>query len=450
MGARSRAVRVAALGGATVLVAGCGGVGGGDGDDGAGGATSISTMGFGLPDEIATVRVDTYEEESGVTVDVTEGDFDEQQFLSAVASGNPPDAVRMNRELLGTYAARGALMPVDDCIEDADVDMDAFRDPAVDQVTLDGQVWGLPEFYSVRVVIADDSVLQQSGVTPDQVATGDWQQIAAANQAMSAGQGGQLSRIGYDPKVLDLLPLWAQANGVEVLSEDGTRANLDDPAVVEAVEFTASLVEQQGGWSAVKAFRESWDFFGEQNQYAADQLGAMPMEDWYVNQLAEVSGGEPGVTVLPFKDREGEDLTYATGSAWAIPADAAHPAEACDFIATMTDADTWVAAARARAEALRAEGGTYTGTYTGNEEADEVIFSEVYEPSGVPALDQGVETILDVQDDAFSLPASRAGAEFEQAWKSAVTRVLEGQQTAAEAMAQAQQEAQRALDEAGD
>jgi multiple sugar transport system substrate-binding protein len=448
-----RRLLVLGAGSLTLSLTACGGVGsggGGDSDGGDGGdVQQITTMGFGLPDEIASARVETYEEQSGVDVKVNEGDFDEQQFLSAVASGSPPDVVRMDRNVIGTYAARGALQPLDDCISDAGVDMDAFRDPAVEQVTMDDKVWGLPEFYSVRVVIANDSVMQQAGLTIDQVATGDWQQIAAADKAMSAGAGGQLTRIGYDPKILDFLPLWAQANGTQIISDDGKTANLDDPKVIEAVEFTVSLVQQQGGWAKVKAFKDSWDFFGEQNQYAQDQLGAMPMEDWYVNQLAEVSQGESGVTVAPFKDRQGSPITYASGSAWAIPKDSAHPKQACEFINTMTKADTWVAAAKARAEALRADGGAYTGTYTGNEVADQEIFSDVYQPVDDPALAAAVQTVLSVQDKAFSLPASPASAEFEQAYKSAITRVLEGQQSAQEAMAEAQQEAQKALDSAG-
>lgn len=119
-------------------------------------------------------RASTPTPKSGVDVEVNEGGFNEQQFLSAVASGSPPDAVRMDRNTLGTYASRGALMPLDECIDTAGVDMEAFRAPAVEQVTLDEKVWGLPEFYSVRVVIADDSSLQSAGLSADAVATGDW------------------------------------------------------------------------------------------------------------------------------------------------------------------------------------------------------------------------------------------------------------------------------------
>ena len=39
----------------------------------------------------------------------------------------------------------------------------------------------------------------------------------------------------------------------------------------------------------MKAYRDSADFFGKGNQFATNMLGAMPMEQWYVNVLNDVS-----------------------------------------------------------------------------------------------------------------------------------------------------------------
>lgn len=455
---RARRQVVAGLGVAGVLaLAGCGGVGGSSGGDQAGAATgsgsstakpaSISTMGFGLPDEIAKTRVSTFEKASGINVKVIEGGFDEQQFLSAVASGNPPDLIYLDRNIIGTYAARGAIQPLDDCVKDQKIDMSQYRDPAVQQVTVDGKVYGIPEFYSVRVVVSNDAALDKAGVTPEEVSSGDWSQIAAANKKLTKASGGKIQRIGYDPKLPEFLPLWAHANGARLLSEDGKTAKLDDPKVAEALDFAVGLVKQAGSWSAYSAFKQTWDFFGAKNEYVADQLGAMPIEDWYVNTLAKVSP-DATITASEFHGRDGKPLTYATGSAWAVPKGAAHKQAACEFAKTMTAPDTWVAAAKAKADKLRSEGKVYTGTYTGNKVADERIFTEVYKPSGHGALDHAVEVVHGVQDAAFSMPPSPAGAEVEKAWTDAVVRVLQGQQSSKDALAQAQQEAQKALDAA--
>jgi multiple sugar transport system substrate-binding protein len=448
---KGRIVPCAVLSTSLLALAACGGVGGG-GDsepDSSGGKVTITTMGFGLPDEIATTRVDAFKADNAdIGVDVVEGDFDEQQFLSALSSGDAPDAVYLNRDDIGTYASRGAIVPLDDCLDQQSVDMGKFRDAAVQQVTIDDHVYGLPEFNQTRVLIVNTEAASEAGVDPTAISTGDWTGLESAAQAMAQRSGSKLSRIGYDPKLPEFLPLWARANGASLLSDDGMTATLDDPKVVEALDFAAKLVADQGGWSDFKAFRDTWDFFGGNNEFAANQLGAMPMEDWYLNVLAENSPDAP-IAVEPFLDREGNPLTYATGSAWAIPKGADHPEQACKFIASMTSTESWVAAAKARAQARADAGLPYTGTYTANEEADQQIASEVWKPSGNEALDAGVQVLSDVQAAAFSLPPSPAGAEVKQAWMDAAQRVLNGEQSAADALARAQEEAQAAIDAAG-
>ena len=438
----------------SLVVVGCGGVGGG-GDEqpqtgGDQGTVSgmLSTFGFSLPDEIATTRVDTFKKAyPQVQVKITEGGFDEQQFLSAVASGAPPDLVYVDREIIGTYAARGAIQPLDDCISQAQIDMGQFRPAATRQVTVDGKVYGIPEFYSVRVLMTNNQAVKEAGLSPSNVDTTDWSKLPGLAQKLTVTKGAKLQRIGFDPKIPEFLPMWVKANGGALLSDDGKTAQLNDPKVVEALTTTAGVVQADGGWNKLKSLRDSFDFFGAKNQFAKDQLGAFPMEDWYLNVLAEASP-DVDISVTPFKDRQGNPLTFVTGSAWAIPKGAKNPAAACRYAKTMTEAGTWVAAAKARATARAKKNLPFTGLYSGNKVADEQVFGQVYKPSGNAKFDDAVQTVLGVQDVAFATPPSPAGAEFQKAWQDAVNRVLAGQMEPAAALERAQREAQAALDKA--
>lgn len=453
-----RSTRIGALRGTVgaalavaLTAAGCGGVGGRS-DDGAGGGDrasgTVTTMGFGFSDEIATTRVETVKREHPeITVNVSEGSFDEQQFLSAVASGNPPDLVYLDRKLVGTYARRGSVQPLIDCVRDQKIDLEQYRPAARDQVTLDGVLYGIPEFYSVRVVYLNERLLRSAGLTADQVNLGDWAGLAALNDKLAAVSGKRLNRIGIDPKIPEFLPMWARANGAEIISADGRTAHLDDPRVVEALRTGLALIEKQGGWGSFKAFRDTFDFFGAQSPLARDQIAVWPMEDWYLNVAAK-NTPDAELVVRPFADRQGKPLTMASGSAWVIPKGAKNPKAACTFAKEMTAVETWLAAARARLDSRKAAGQPFTGVYTGNVRADERIFAELYQPSGNARFDQAVQTIRTVQEAAFSIPASPAGAEFDKAWYDAVNRALAGQAEPAEALARAQREATEALDRA--
>jgi multiple sugar transport system substrate-binding protein len=162
--------------------------------------------------------------------------------------------------------------------------------------------------------------------------------------------------------------------------------------------------------------------------------------------LDEVSPDAP-MAFDTVRNTDGEPLAYASGSAWAIPKGSKNPEAACRFMRVMTDTASWVKAAEERVRLRKEEGGTFTGLLTGNIDADEQI-RKLVQPSGKATWDSAVEAVYEANEHTFSLPANPAGEEFETAWQDAVNRVLNGQQKPAEAMAQAQEEAQTALDEA--
>ncbi len=338
-------------------------------------------------------------------------------------------------------------MPLTDCIEGEGIDTSLYGESVLSEVTLNDTVYGIPEFNVVQIIQANSKLLDQAGVSIEDVNGSDWDAVATASKALSKTEGGKLSVIGFDSKLPEFLPLWAKANGVDLISEDGRTAQLDDPAVLEALEFAVGIYDAQGGFETVKAYRDSFtDFFGEGNQFASDALGAMPMEQWYVNVLNEVTPDVP-MAFDTVRTREGDPIAFASGNVWAIPKGADNPEAACRFAKTMTATESWVKAAEARIAARGEGGGLFTGLLTGNTEADEEIRAMV-EPSGDKTWDSAVEKTYEANDNTFTMPANPAGEEFQTAWQEAVNRVLNGQQEPAEAMAQAQEEAQAALDKA--
>jgi multiple sugar transport system substrate-binding protein len=446
MARRSRILLIAVL--TLFASASCGGS-----DDGGGGQAQPSAsdtlvlMGFGQGDDIAQSRAKVATHAiAPAKVKNPEGAFDSQKFLSALASRNPPDLVYLDRQQVASLAAKGALEPLTSCIEDQKVDMGQYRQAALDEVTYRDEVYALPEFTNQRTLIVDDKVVQQAGLDESDIGTSDWDKLKQDAKQLATVEGGNVTRIGFDPKLPEFFPLWAKANGADLLSDDGLTAQLDDPKAIEALEFAVSLIDEQGGWHRFKAFRDTWDFFGSGNQVAKDQIGFWPMESWYFQVLAENSP-QVKITAVPFEDRDGNPITFFSGSGWAIPKGAKNPDLACAWAKTMTATDTWLTAARNRARLAKQQNKPFTGLYTANKEADERILHEVYKPFD-PQFDRAVELLVQVQDDAFALPASPAGDQFNQAMQDNINRALEGQLSPAAALHRAQQEAQAAIDEA--
>lgn len=450
-----RSIRAGALLAAATLALSACAVGTGGGDDATDDADynadaeldgTLDVMGFSGVDEVATARADMAREALGdVEVKLAEGELDMQQLLSAIAAGDPPDLIYANRNQGGSLAARGAIIPLESCIEGEGIPTSDFDEAALAQVILDGKVYGIPEFNSVQVIMANAQLLDAAGVSLEDVNGSDWDAVTAATEKLMQEQGGKLSVIGFDSKLPEFLPLWAKANGADLISADGKTAQLDDPKVVEALTWAVSIYDAQGGFDRVKAYRDSADFFGAGNQFATGVLGAMPMEQWYVNVLNDVSPDAP-MAFDTVRDRQGETLAYASGSAWAIPSGSENAEAACRWARVMTSVDAWKAAAEARIELRNAEGKPFTGILTGNRTADAEVQSMLTE--GGEPWDTAVEKVYEANERTFALPANPADAEFTDAYQDAVNAVLNGQKSPEEALGEAQENAQSALDDA--
>lgn len=409
---------------------------------------NLSISGFtSTTDEVASSRFAVAKKAvgSGVTVKSDETAFDTQAFLAAVAGGSAPDLIYVDRDSIGTLAAKNAIEPLTACMSGEGIKASTFDDTAMSQVTLAKKVYGVPEFGSADVVIADSKLLDAAGVTISDVDGSNWDAMSAAAKKLAVVNGKKVKVLGVDTKLPEFFPLWAQAQGVNIVSSDGKKADLNDPKIVSALTYAAGIYAEEGGYSAVKAAKDASDFFGKGNQYATDTIGASPLEQWYVNVLSDVSP-KASLAFTTFKSPEGKTISYSTGSAWAIPVGSKNQAAACRFLNAMTETSTWVTAAQTRIDKYKSAGTLFTGLLTANKDADIKVKAMITPTTG--AFQDAIDATYAASAASFTVPGNPAAAEVTTAWTDGVNRVLTGQANAQDSLDQAQKEAQSALDTA--
>jgi multiple sugar transport system substrate-binding protein len=410
---------------------------------------TLTIYGMGGRDDVAQGRLDIATrmiQNLGHSVSNPVGSFNAQAFLARLAARDIPDLVYLGRGDVGTYAARNAFIPLANCIAAEKIDRKQYRLAALQEVTYKGQLYALPEFTNQITLIVNDDAARQAGVNVADIQTTNWPRLRAANKKLLRVDNGRLTRIGFDPKLPEFFPLWVKSLGKDLISKNGLQAQINSPEAVRALTFAYSLIQDHGGWNRFKAFRDTWDFFGRNNQVAADQVGAWPMESFYYNVLAE--GAPVNITAKYFTNRRGGPLTMISGNGWAIPRGAKNPGLACKFMKAMTSVEAWMKVGKDRFDLRKRQGRAYTGLYTANTVADVKLYEDIYQKVGNPDFDNAVALLVRAPRYAFSIPLSPASAEFKQAWTDAVTRVLEGRQTPKRALDQAQREAQAAINRA--
>ncbi len=448
MAQRQRALLAVGVAASIVVLTGCGSDGGGGGeasfsDEPTG---TLNAWGFENADDVGTSRLDYAEEQlPDITVELDATAFDAQKFTTRVASGEVPDVVQMDRRYIATYAAQDLLMPLDECFAAHDVTPEEhWYESVVDDVRYDDQLWGVPQFYQPPAIILNKEVMDAAGVTSDQIDTSDLDTLIPAIEAMYQEADGVPTVLGFDPQATGQSGLWILGLGGNLVDEEGV-PTLDDESNIAGIEALQRIMDAQGGYAKVKSFTDSFDTFGDNNQYVANQVGAQVNAQWYPNVLSPYVD-DINIEAVPFLNAEGEPFSVASGTGFVIPAGAANPAAACAWMINLTSDEAWMAAGEARAETRAADGGINTGLFTGSPSADQAIRDEYVVESGNEGFDQVISTYYEVVDYGQSFAISPAGQEIQNELNNAITAALLGDKTPEEALSDAQEAAMRAYE----
>lgn len=402
---------------------------------------TLNAWAFNGADDVGKARmadVKSYLKNVNIKYDLTA--FDASKFTTRLASGNVPDVVQLTPTYVATYAAQNLIMPLDKCYSQNGVDPNKrFYKSIVDDVSWDGHIWAVPQFYQPNAIILDENVLHAAGVTNSEMDTSRPSVLIAAAKKMYKTSGGNPSVIGFDPVPTGWYYQWMIGLGGQ-LSDSSGKPTLNDPRNLYPLKVLKEITDAQGGWAKIKSFTDSFDYFGANNQYVKNQVGGEINAQWYPNVLSPYKD-KINIQAVPFKDRNGNPISATTGSAFVIPAKAKNPVAACAYMLRLTSEPDWMAAEHARVKTLQQNGGINTGLFTGSPAVDKLIQQKYVKPSGNAGFDQVIKTYEDVVADGKSIGSSPAGQEIQQALINAITSTLLGQSSAKSALDQAQSQA---------
>jgi multiple sugar transport system substrate-binding protein len=333
-------------------------------------------------------------------------------------------------------------MPLDELFTGSEIDTSLFYPSAWEQVQVDGQVYGLPQFIDVRALYVNLNALAEIGQDPTLLNTGDWDQLAQLGAQLVARDGDTIQRWGFDHKIqADWLWLWAIGNGGSMMSDDGQEITFDDPKVVDALQWGVDAYAAQGGFASYEATAAAWQ---ADEQFPRGQVAMTMYENWLLGIIARIA---PNLNfrVTPITHRGGaEPVSYTGGNAWTIPNGAADPVAAWTFIEFMARPETWMLGATAVRDARVAEGAPFIPSLTANSAVDQQQIEELYVSLGGP-FDEAVQLFPSLLAASISLPLgkSTAATQIAEALRDeGILPALRGELSAEEALRQADQSAE--------
>ncbi|QGN32854.1 ABC transporter substrate-binding protein [Microlunatus sp. Gsoil 973] len=404
----------------------------------------LKTYGFNPSDEVGKSRSDYATAQlNGVKVTMDTSSFDTQKFAAQAAAGQVPGLIYADRAQIDTLADKKLIMPLDQCYATWGVNpSQRFYSSVINDVTYQGKVYGIPEFFQAEAIIANKRVLQKSGVSLDQLDTSKPDQLLAAAKKMTAMSGGKPTRLGFVPDMPGSAAIWLAVFGGRTVDQKG-KPTLNDANNVKALTWLKQLSDAQGGYAKGKSLLDSMDVFGAKNQYVKDQVGAQVWAQWYVNVLSDYKKNVD-IAAVPIKTLDGKTLAMAGGAAYAIPAKSPNPSAACAWAIKITSPEAWQKASEARQKTVQKDDSINTGLFTGSPVADKANRDQFVKSSGNADFDQVINTYYKILPDNRPMGASAVGQSITDNLNNAVIVALSGGKSPQKALDDAQAAALRA------
>jgi multiple sugar transport system substrate-binding protein len=237
-----------------------------------------------------------------------------------------------------------------------------FYDWAWDQAVYEGRTYGIPHETDVNVLFYNKNLFEQAGLDPNKPPT-TWAEVEEYADKLDVIQDGELRRVGFFPLWNRGTDLWQYVNSADMVAEDGT-IRINNPKMVETVEWMKQWVDRYGGWEKLQSFKNQYgappnDIFmqGGVAMYV-DIFGYNSALQFYRPTVTLDSGEKPrmdwGIALLPYNTEPG---TSSGGFSMSIPTGARNPEAAWEFIKCATGAEgqaSWARDTQAQPTNLKA------------------------------------------------------------------------------------------------
>lgn len=215
------------------------------------------------------------------------GDF-YQRLTAAVNAGEGPDVGAMHLDQLATNAARNVIVPLDDLAETLELNAEDFSEEVWNSGIYEDQRYGIPLDVHSLAMYYNTEHFEAAGIS--EPPTDEASFMEALEKLEAAGYDQPFWMPQLWPSHLMWLSLTWQ-NGGEPYAEDGSAANYDSEAGVEALEWQRSIIDEGYSPSDVAIDSQYVAFKAGENSITWDGI-------WQINDL-EAEGVPYGIAPIP-------------------------------------------------------------------------------------------------------------------------------------------------------
>ncbi|MBC2579459.1 ABC transporter substrate-binding protein [Clostridium sp. DJ247] len=177
---------------------------------------------------------------------VAQGSYTEtyQALQAAIASKKAPAAVLLNNVQMNSLGSKKVLAPLDDFIsKDKNFNSEDFIPSFYNQGKINGKIYSLPMYGTTQVMYYRKDYLESAGIKPEDLKT--WEDVFSASKKLRKTNGNEVSVYGFEPMWgPENLTDMALSKGGKIISEDGKNVLIDSNEWIDTWESIRKAIHE--------------------------------------------------------------------------------------------------------------------------------------------------------------------------------------------------------------
>lgn len=340
------------------------------------------------------------------------------KLTTTIAGGTAPDVFYPATHVAYRLASKGAMLTLNDLIEQDNIDLTQYDPAILDLYTIDGNIHCLPIDTAALVVYYNKGMFDAAGVDYPQ-AGWTWDDFLATAQALTFDENGdgRNDQFGVD-NFRNYWPMVVWSNTGKGLFDDirnPTEFIGNSEEAIASVQFVGDLIIKHNVMPTDEDRADISDLF------AASKAAMAVVGHWRVPRYMAAEGVDFDVAPLPL-GKTGVPVNRADGSCFGISAETKNPEAAWELV-------KYLAAPGALGVDILLDRQQMTPVIT--EYRSDPRFME---PDVLPGVDKGAFLVGESLNSMYD-PIHPMYSAFDSLWKSEFGEVWNGNATAAKAMA---------------
>lgn len=282
-----------------------------------------------------------FKEQTGATLDVQYQEWESVQtkLNNAIAGGTTPDVAELGTTYTPSFAEAGALVDLDECVDEAGV-RDDLVDGLVEAGTYDDNLYGMPWYAGVRSMIYRTDVFKKAGLKPPTT----WDEFVDVCEKLKKAEPDMVPfPVAGDNEFAAYPFIWG-ADG-KVATEDGGQwtSQIDSDQARKGLSFYTELATDHDFSTAAAT---TWDATDVTDSFSRGESAMILAGNWAPAAMVEANPdlkGKIGAFPIPGPDG-GISPSFLGGSHLSIFNNAKNPELAWTFVHMMTSgkyAEKW-------------------------------------------------------------------------------------------------------------